>query len=170
MGPEDSTDRVWFYVQRILDGGPILVPATFPAPLRRHAYSEELARAYVMAADTPAAVDATYNVAMDEIVTLTDFVRLLADVMGKETEIVEVPFPALEAETPLSSYRPPFASRFVPDISRVQRDLRGPSTPIRNWLGLTAGWLIEHPSEDSTGYENREVEIRIAGRWGRSAR
>ncbi|MBI3997979.1 MAG: NAD-dependent epimerase/dehydratase family protein [Armatimonadetes bacterium] len=167
QGPEDPTGRVWFYVQRIADGGPVLLPAGFPASATRHVYSADLARAYVLAATSPAAADRTYNVAMDEIVTQADYVWLLGLALDREVEIVEVPRGGLARDEPLSSYRPPFSWRFVPDIQRVQHDLEWRSTPVLDWLRITAAWLLEHPQPDSEGYASRDAERRAADRWRR---
>ena len=91
--------------------------------------------------DTPAAVDRTYNIAMEEIVTLPDYVRLLGQAMERKVEVVEVPLEHLPADNTLASYRVPFgAGRFVMDIRRAQQDLGWRSTPILDWLRVTVQW------------------------------
>ena len=164
QGPNDPTTRVWFYVQRIADGGPILAPSGFPTPATRHVYSVDLSRAYVDAVLGSAAIDRTYNVAMEEVVTLPDYVRLLAQAMKTEVDVVEIPRDVLAAEGTLSEYRPPFSRRFVPDIGRLQRDMGWRSTPVLDWLRTTATWLLEHPQPASEGYTARNAERRAAER------
>lgn len=168
QGPEDPSGRVWFFVQRIADGGPLLVPTAFPTPATRHVYSADLARAYLAAVDTPAAADQTYNIAMEEIVSLSDYVRLLGQAMERDVEIVEVPEERLSEDRTLGSYRVPFGTRrAVPDISRAQQDLGWRSTPILDWLRVTVQWLLESPQRDSDGYKERQAEIKTAERWRR---
>lgn len=169
QGPEDPSGRVWFFVQRIADGGPLLAPTTFPTPAERHVYSADLGRAYLAAVDTPTTVDQTYNVAMEEIVTLPDYVRLLAQAMGREADVVEVPQEQLRGDKTLASYRLPFgAGRFVMDIRRAQQDLGWRSTPILDWLRVTTQWLLENQQADSDGYKERKAEIKGAERWRRA--
>ncbi len=165
QGPEDPTGRAWFYVQRIADGGPILVPSSVPTPATRHVFSTDLARAYVAAIASPAAADRTYNVAMEEIVTLVDYVRLLAMAMDRHADIVEVPKDQLSRDETLAGYRPPFGGRWVADISRVQRELSWTSTPVADWLRVTAAWLLERAGKDSDGYAGRDAERKAAARW-----
>ncbi len=168
QGPEDPTGRVWFFVQRIADGGPLLVPTTFPTPATRHVYSADLARAFLAAVDTPAAADQTYNIAMEELVSLSDYVRLLSQAMKRDVEIVEVPEERLREDRTLGSYRVPFGTRrAVPDIRRAQHDLGWRSTPILDWLRVTTQWLLDNQQADSDGYKERHAEIKAAERWRR---
>jgi nucleoside-diphosphate-sugar epimerase len=164
QGAHDPTNRVWFYVRRIADGGPILAPTGFPSPATRHVYSVDLARAYVDAVTHPIAIDRTYNVAMEEIVTLPDYLRLLGQAMNRQVDVVELPRDALAADESLSAYRPPFSRRFVMDIASVRRDLGWRSTPVSEWLRATAAWEAAHPRPDPEGYATRDAERRVAAR------
>ena len=170
QGANDPTNRVWFYVRRIADGGPILAPTGFPSPAGRHVYSVDLARAYVDAVVRPIAIDRTYNVAMEEVVTLPDYLRLLGQAMSREVDVVEIPRDVLTGEETLSAYRPPFSRRFLLDISRVRNDLGWRSTPVLEWLSATATWEVAHPRPDAEGYATRDAERRIAARLTLSSR
>lgn len=160
QGPEDPSARAWFWMQRVADGGPVLVPGRTPASVWRQAFSGDVAQAMVLAAGNPAAFGKTYNVAMEEIVALDDYVRMLAEILGKKDPVAAVPARTLKKEA--SWYHPQFAHRFVPDISAIQRDLGFRSTPLRDWLEETVRWHLDARLPDSSGYERRAEEIALA--------
>ncbi|MGH2349108.1 MAG: NAD-dependent epimerase/dehydratase family protein, partial [bacterium] len=165
QGPGDPSARGWFWIQRVADGQPVLVPQREPAAVWRHAFSDDVARAMTLAAGNAAAFGKTYNVAMEEIVSLDDYVRILAAVLGTKDPVVSVPARILKREA--SWYHPQFAHRFVPDIAAVQRDLGFRSTPLRTWLDETTRWHLDAGLQDSYGYERRAEEVALANRLGR---
>ena len=63
MGWDDPSFRMWWWVQRALDGGPVVVPA------EEHSvfctlYAEDAADAWLQAIASPAAANQTYHIAM----------------------------------------------------------------------------------------------------------
>jgi nucleoside-diphosphate-sugar epimerase len=162
QGPDDPSARGWFWIQRIADGQPVLVPQRDPAALWRQAYGDDVARAMTLAAGNPAAFGKTYNVAMEEIVSLDDYVRILAEVLGEKDP--GIPVQARVLKKGASWYHPQFAHRFVPDITAVQRDLGFRSTPLATWLEDTARWHLDAHLADSHGYERRADEVALAQR------
>ncbi len=162
QGPEDTSARGWFWIQRVADGGPVLIPRREPSVLWRQAFSDDIARAMLLAAGNPAAFGKTYNVAMEEIVTLDDYVRILAEILGRKDPGVPVPARTLKKEA--SWYHPQFAHRFVPDIAAIQGDLGFRSTPLPSWLEETARWHLQQHLADSSGYERRSDEVALADR------
>lgn len=160
QGPDDASGRGWFWIQRVADGGAVLVPQRYPAIVWRQAYSDDVAQVFLRAAGNPVAYGKTYNVAMDEIVTLDDFVRTLATVLNRPDPVV------LVAEKPLKKalpwYRPTFTNQFILDTTNVKRDLAFTSTPLSDWIGTTARWHSEARLQPSRGYERRREEISFA--------
>ena len=65
QGPHDASLRGWFWYQRVADGGP----------------------------GNRAAFGKTYNVASEEILSLDDFVRLTASILGVRDPVVTVRSP-----------------------------------------------------------------------------
>jgi nucleoside-diphosphate-sugar epimerase len=164
QGPRDPTLRGWFWYQRIRDGGPVIVPRRYPAPIWRQAYSRDVASAIVLAAGNPAAFGKTYNVAGAEIVALEEFVRLAADACGVPDPVVVIPEDDLRRETPW--YRPPFLHRFVLDISRATAELGFRPTPLDQWLRDTVRWHLEAELPPAPGYDRRAEERALASRRG----
>ena len=166
QGPDDPSARGWFWIQRVADGGPVLVPQRDPAVMWRQGFSDDVARALVLAAGNTAAQGKTYNVAMEEIVGLDDYVRILAQILDTNDPVVAVPARILKQEA--SWYHAQFAHRFVPDIAAIQRDLGFRSTPLRTWLEDTVRWHLDARLRDSQGYERRSEEVALANRVIRS--
>jgi nucleoside-diphosphate-sugar epimerase len=164
QGPDDGSARGWFWIQRVADGQPVLAPQRDPAALWRQAFSDDVARAMLLAAGNPDAHGKSYNVAMEEIVSLDDYVRMLSEILGQKDPVVAVPARTLKKEAPW--YHPQFAHRFVPDITAIQRDLGFRSTPLREWLEATARWHLDAGLSDSQGYERRAEEVVLARRLG----
>ena len=165
QGPNDPSRRGWFWIQRVADGGPVLVPQKNPSCVWRQAYSGDIAATVLLAAGNPAAFGKTYNVASEEITSLDDFVRLVAEILDKPDPVVPVPHTVLSREAPW--YRPTFAHRFVMDITRITQDLGFSPTLLVQWLTETVRWHLEANLEPSRGYGGRDQEIVLAQRLAR---
>jgi nucleoside-diphosphate-sugar epimerase len=162
LGPRDPTLRGWFYIQRLLDGGPVLLRCCAERSFRI-VYSQDLARAYLGALDTPAARGQTYNVTQEEIVTMRNLVDALAAGLGVSAEIVLVS--ERDLDHVVLDYEDPYnqLSNFVPSLQRARRDLDFHSTPFGEWVGVTARWYRDsYEGPDSRGYGRRSDEIRLA--------
>jgi nucleoside-diphosphate-sugar epimerase len=161
QGPEDPTLRPWFWVQRILDGGPLLVSDPHPEPAWNHVYSKDLARMIVRAAGNRVAFGRTYNAAGGEVITLTDYLWALGESLGRRPIIVRVAPGAWKENLP--DYAPPFGRRFVMDIARARADFGYEPTHAGAWIPLTARWFAEsYSGDDSRGYSSRQSEIAFA--------
>lgn len=164
QGPRDPTLRGWFWYQRIRDGGPVLVPRRYPAPIWRQAYSRDVAAALLLVAGNPVAFGKSYNVAGGEIVALEEFVRLAAEACGVPDPVVVMPEEDLRRDAPW--YRPPFVHRFVLDITRATAELGFRPTPLDRWLPETVRWHLEADLPPSGGYDRRAEERALASRRG----
>jgi nucleoside-diphosphate-sugar epimerase len=113
-GPHDNIpDGEIAMFLRLGQGRPALVPhaglACFP-----YGHVADLARALLLAATTPAAVGEVFNLT-HEAVTARHYVTAIADIMGREAEILEVPDEVLaEWKGPL-----PFNHRFQKALHAV---------------------------------------------------
>ncbi|HEY5565330.1 MAG TPA: NAD-dependent epimerase/dehydratase family protein, partial [Rhodothermia bacterium] len=76
-GPNDPTIRDLFWIERIRDGGPLLVPGCGDFAFQ-HVFVDDVARAFTALLDHPATVGHAYNVAADEIFTLNEYLRNLS--------------------------------------------------------------------------------------------
>jgi nucleoside-diphosphate-sugar epimerase len=164
VGPDDTTLRFWFYLQRLLDGGPLLLTEGGRQAFT-HVYSEDLARGYLLALENDRAEHRVYNMAQREIVTLHDLVTVAAGALGLDPELVPVPSGA--ATSGDWTYADPYGplTRFVMSSARAGDDLGYATTPFREWLSVTARWYRdEYDGSDSMGYEHRPAEIEAAAR------
>lgn len=162
QGPEDPSRRGWFWMQRIADGGPVIVPQRYPAPVWRQVYSGDVVQAFLRAAGNPVAFGKTYNVAMDEIISLEDFVRLVASILDRPDPVVSTPRSDLAREAPW--YNPTFARQFILDTTRIKSELGFTATALQQWVEETVRWHVDHLVESSKGYERRADEIMLAKR------
>jgi len=163
-GPEDSSGRTWFWVQRVADGQEVLVPETVPVSIFRHVFVDDVAEAFVRALGNSAAFFKAYNLAGEEILALPDYVCAIADAMGHEVKVVPARLEWIRQQPGLSNFTAPFVGeRFVQDIAAVKSDLKLSFTPLGSWLPQTVLWFLhEYRGKDSAGYEQRAAEVTAA--------
>jgi 2'-hydroxyisoflavone reductase len=161
LGPHDPTLRGWYYIQRLLDGGPILVPCCGERSFRL-VYSHDLASAYLAVLDTPAARERSYNITQQEIVRLEDFLVAAAAGLGVEARTAEVSREQMREADVVGPYDR--MSSFIPSVCRAVEELGYRSMPFTAWVVETARWYRdEYQGPDSAGYERRATELAIAG-------
>jgi len=161
QGEGDPSLRGYFWIQRAMDGGPVLIPDG-GLYMFRHVYASDLARVYVLALDNERAVNKAYNVAQKEILTLKEYVQSICEVLGVEFRPVYVPSELAER---CIGYKPPYFRRqvLIPNISRAEAELGFISTPFAKWLERMVRWYIEeYRGPDSLGYDKRRLEIKFS--------
>jgi len=166
VGANDRTNRVWWFAQRLLDGGPIVIPDWGPGRIFQVAWADDVARAFVAAARAPAAVGRTYNVAQAEIYTAETWIAACAAALGVEPRYVHVPEASLPA-CGLDGYTLPIAGRpfghMLLDVGAIRCELTFEPSPESVWLGATMpGCAANPPSVASAGYDRRAAEMRLA--------
>jgi nucleoside-diphosphate-sugar epimerase len=175
VAADDRTERIWWLVQRILDGrGPIVVPDWGPGRLFQVAWADDVARAIVFATGNPAAYDRAYNVAQAEIFTAATWVIAFAAALGRPSSYVRIPETALDAAG-LPGYSMPIAGRplghVLLDCGALRRDIGFEPSPEATWLGQTArDCAANPPTRPSAGYERRAAEVGACGTSATSAR
>lgn len=103
---------------------PVVVPRSTPMAILRHAYAGDVAEAFVGAVDSQASWGKTYNLAGEEIVSLDDYVRAVAEVVGRDSRLVSAPLERIRERPSLAGYAPPFAG---------ERFIMEPAAPSRTW-------------------------------------
>jgi len=164
QGEGDPSLRGYFWIQRVMDRGPVLIPDGGLYPFR-HVYSSDLARAYVLALDNERAINRAYNIAQKEILTLKEYVASICEVLGVEFRPVFVPSELVEK---CIGYRPPYFRRqvLIPEISRAEIELGFRSTPFEKWLEKTVKWFVEeYKGPNLAGYDKRSLEIKFSWIW-----
>ena len=167
-GPGDPTIRDWFWIQRLLDGGPVLVPGSGDHAFQL-VYVDDAARAFADALDAPHSSGETYNVAGEDILTLNEYLYRIAALLGREADLVHVDQEIFD-KLPFSRHPRgdvfPFNTRrtAVFSLDRIKRDLRFTSTPFDTWMKTTIDWYIREYSGDSLGYDRRSEELAFTDR------
>jgi nucleoside-diphosphate-sugar epimerase len=160
FGPADHTLRIAAYIQRVEDGGPLLVPVESYERQAGLSWVKDIGFACALACDLRK--DTTrkaYNAAF-EGVSLRDLIEGIARAMGKPIRLHPVPFADL----------PEGASPYGPDpgrsagyvLDRARRELGFEPSALEDALAETLAWYrVAHPSHP--GYANRAKELEIAG-------
>lgn len=159
----DHFYRLYGYVLRLLDGGPILVPETPDYPLR-HLYSGDGVRAVRRALESGPGQGRAYNIAQDETVSLEKFLRILGDLLNVEPQVVKVRRSLLEANGFLPDCSP-FSDRWMSELDNTlsKTELGMTYTPLREYLGRLVRYYAENPMPlRPHGYRRRQSEIQFS--------
>ncbi|MBI4403685.1 MAG: NAD-dependent epimerase/dehydratase family protein [Deltaproteobacteria bacterium] len=136
-GPEDPLKRGFWYLARLIDGRPISLANGGVASFRL-AYSKDVARCFLLAAQTDCSIAKIYNIAGQECITLRDFIDESAKCLGCKASLVNVPGDQLTEEQ-----AGPYGKvvNLIPDISAAKRDLSFKPTPFQTMIRDTAKWF-----------------------------
>jgi nucleoside-diphosphate-sugar epimerase len=162
VGPEDYTERAQAYLERLADGGPIILP---DGGLNSWGFLwvtdvAETIAANLMNANT---VGRAYNLAQREVVSLKQFVETVAAAMGKSPTLAPVPGEWLQRLAVGTSFSPYTHDHdIVLDITAAQHDLLFEPTPFPAWCEL----LVRHfrtsfKGQPSRLYATRPLELRL---------
>jgi len=160
FGPADHTLRIAAYMQRVEDGGPLLVPVESYERQAGLAWVKDIGYACALACDLRKDLTRkAYNAAF-EGVSMRSLIEAIARVMGKPALMHPMPFEEL----------PEGASPYGPDprrsagyvLDRARKELGFEPSALEDALAETLAWYrVARPSHP--GYANRAREIEIAG-------
>jgi nucleoside-diphosphate-sugar epimerase len=160
FGPADPSFRIAAYIQRVADGGPLLVPQESYERQAGLAWVKDIGYACALACDLRKQANGkAYNAAFDGV-SLRDLIEAIARVLGLPARMHPVPF----AELPLD------ASPYGPDprrsagyvLDRARTELGFEPSALEDALAETLAWYrVAHPSHP--GYANRAKELTLAG-------
>ncbi len=160
-GPEDPTNRGFWYLARVHDGGPLILPdgglQTF-----RLIDADDCARAMVDAGECKKAVKQAYNVAQWETITLREFVEESARTLGRTPEFLSVPGELL------GDYGGPYnaMSPFIPDYTKATEAWGFQPTPWTTFAARAAKWFLANEGKLASALlKNRSKERELAKRW-----
>ena len=161
LGPADPTLRIAAYLQRIEDGGPVLVPEESYRRQAGLSWVRDVGYACALAADPDRpALRRAYNVAFDGV-SLEALVLGLGGALGVRPKLHPVPFAEL----------PPDASPYGPDparpagyvLDRIRSELGFEPSQLDDAIADTMPWYrVRRPSHP--GYAGRDRELAIAAR------
>ena len=162
LGADDHTLRIAAYLQRLEDGGPLLVPEESyerPAGL---AWVRDVGFACALVCDPGREVTGAYNVAFDGA-SLRDLLEAAGRALGRPVRLVPIPY----AELPdgASPYGPNPHRSAGYDLTRI-RQLGFRPSALEDALPETLAWyLARRPTHPGYAGRDRELEI-AAGRAG----
>jgi nucleoside-diphosphate-sugar epimerase len=160
IGAADHTLRIAAYLQRVEDGGPLLVPAESYRRQAGLAWVRDVGYAHALAADLKRSTDGrAYNVAF-EGVSLADLIDAIGRAWAKPVRMLPMPF----AELPegASPYGPDPRRSAGYDLSRSRAELGFEPSALEDCLAEVLAWYqAEHPSHP--GYADRSRELELAG-------
>lgn len=142
-GPYQLAPREWLVVRRILDGRSRMVVADDGLTLHHHGYTENLARAVLLAVDDPGPTG-VFNAGDEEVLTVRQVIELVAAALGRPLELVSMPFDLAVPARPLLSQ--PLPTHRVLDLTRIRTELGYRDVvAARDAVAATARWLAAHP-------------------------
>jgi len=160
FGPADHTLRIAAYIQRVEDGGPLLVPVESYERQAGLAWVKDIGYACALACDLRKDLThRAFNAAFAGV-SLRDLVEGIAQAMGRPARLHPMPFAEL----------PEGASPYGPDprrsagyvLDRARLELGFEPSALEDALAETLAWYrVAHPSHP--GYANRAEELSIAG-------
>lgn len=167
QGAGDPFRRLWAYLERMLDGGPLLLPGGGHHPVR-FVWAEDVARVIAALASGAAPPGHTYNLAQPDEPALRDLLVAAAGVLGVPARFVdcsEADLAAAGLDHRVSTFSGAWCSR--PDPTLAARDLAFDGTPSGRWLPeVVAAHRAEPEPASHPGYELRARELALAARLG----
>ena len=159
FGPADHTLRIAAYMQRIEDGGPLLVPEESYERQAGLSWVKDIGYACALASDLRKdLLRKAYNAAF-EGVSLRDLIEGIARAMGKPVRLHPMPFAdLLEGASPYGP-DPGRSAGYV--LDRARQELGFEPSALEDALAETLAWYrVARPSHP--GYVNRAKELALA--------
>ncbi len=160
FGPADPSLRIAAYIQRVEDGGPVLVPVESYERQAGLAWVKDIGYACALACDLRK--DLTHKAfnAAFEGVSLRELVEGIARAIGRPARLHPIPFAELPEGASPYGPDPRRSAGYVLDQARMELGFE-PSA-LEDALAETLAWYrVAHPSHP--GYANRAEELSIAG-------
>ncbi len=158
FGAADRTLRIAAYIQRIEDGGPLLVPQETYERQAGLAWVKDIGYACALACDTRKQTKhRAYNVGFDGV-SLRALIEGIARAMATPANLHPIPFEQLPEGA--SPYGPNPKRPAGYTIDRVRKELGFEPSALEDALAETLAWYrVAHPSHP--GYANRQNELAL---------
>lgn len=165
-GPGDPAKRDWYWIERILDGAPLLVPGSGDHAFQQ-VYCGDAVRTIIAILNHAAAVGRTYNCAGEDVYSLNEYLGRLGVLLGRTPVCAHIPqeaYDALPFSTSEEGDVAPFNTRRTAlfSLERIQCELGIRSTPFEEWMRETIAWWTAPGRCHSVGYAARPEEVARA--------
>ncbi|MDO8551041.1 MAG: NAD-dependent epimerase/dehydratase family protein [Ignavibacteria bacterium] len=164
-GPEDPSKRDYFWIERIKDGKPLLVPGTGEFRFQQ-VFVKDAAKAFCDLLDYDVTIGESSNVAAEEIFTLNEYLKAIGELMDNSSKLVHIEqniFDKLEISYypgtdvfPFNTRRDAFFS-----LEKIKKHINYKTTPFKEWMEKTISWYLNEFDGHSVAYNKREEEIKI---------
>jgi nucleoside-diphosphate-sugar epimerase len=163
-GERDHFFRIYNYMLRLKDGGPILVPTSPRHPLR-HVYSGDVVEAIATVVESGRGKGRAYNVSQDETVPLPRLLEMVAERLRVPVRIQDVPRETLVAQGLLPDASP-FSEVWMSELDNAlgKSELGLRYTPLPVQLDRIVASYESAPPPLPESYRRRAVETSLAGR------
>jgi nucleoside-diphosphate-sugar epimerase len=171
QGEGDASLRLWAYLERMLDGAPLLLPDGGQRPVRFF-YAGDLALALERLGAAATLAHQAYNLASPDVLPLRAFLDHVAALARLEPCFIDVTWEDYRAAG-LDPGFLPYASHWasVLDPARVGAELGIVCSRSEDYLPPVVRWHLEHrPQTSHEGYVQRAGERVLAARLLESAR
>lgn len=158
----DHYHRIYGYILRLRDGGPILIPDGPGLPLR-HVYGEDVVQAILKVAESDSAKGKVWNIGQDESMFLDEFLCLLARLTRRPLKIASIPREVLENSGLLPDCSP-FSGRWMSalDNTRSKIELGMQYTPLTVYLEKLLRYFAKRLDTRIEEYSRRGEELKLA--------
>ncbi len=158
----DPFKRLYAYIVRLKDGGPILAPVT-PNFALRHIYSADVVRAILRLIGDASVRGRVYNISQEETVTLDEMLVLLGERLGVQPHLVRCRQSELDANGFLPDCSP-FSERWMSELdnTRSKDELGMTYTPLADYLDALVTYYEATKPAMPVGYKRRAAEIEMA--------
>lgn len=158
----DHYGRLYGYILRLQDGGPILVPDR-PALSLRHVFGDDVIRIGSHLVESGAGKGEAFNLSQDETVSLEDLLGMVTHLLpGFEgpPRLLRVPLRTLE-ERGLFPACSPFSDTWMSSLDNTRsREVLGAAyTPLPVYLGQLVRHYLDTRPEPPEGYRQRKREL-----------
>lgn len=162
QGENDGSLRLWAYLERMLDGGPIVLPEGGSRRIR-HLHAGDLAPVLVRLAEGPPPRHFAYNLAQPDIASVRQLLESAAGAADLAPRFVDASWETCRAaglDERFSPYAGPWSSLLDP--SRATAELGFAGTASIDYLPHLVRWHLEHRPPSHDGYARRDRELALA--------
>ncbi len=158
----DHYFRLYGYLLRLWDGGPILVPDG-PHLSLRHVYGGDVVSLIVRTIGRPAGIGKAWNIGQDETVTLEEFLALVAALDGSRLQFRKIA-PERLKQAGLIPACSPFSDPWMSELDnrKSKQELGASYTPLAAYLEKLVRHYRSQPRFVPPGYARRQEELELS--------
>lgn len=148
-GPRNPHGWEWTVVKRVIDGRPWMILADDGRGVHSRMGSRNAAEAILLAIDRPGvAMGKAYNVADDDLVSIRQWVEVVADAAGRRLEIRSLPGALPSPGWAVIAFNYQATANCIVDTTAIRTDLGYRDVlPLREGLADTVEWMLANTEQ-----------------------